>query len=166
MMPIVPKRHAHALEFEAVGPRPLGEHGADGIGQPSDLFEAFRNRRRCAFRRAAGGRRTPPDGRQPLRPRRPCIGFKNSGVALRRAFAAAFSAVFFSSGVAMREPTAARPWRASPMPRISVGGIVLRCAPVCSSLNFLASAMSSRWMSVAAPFVAENRGDLARSSCP
>ena len=33
------QRHAHALDSEAIGARPLGDHGADRIGQRGDLLE-------------------------------------------------------------------------------------------------------------------------------
>ena len=36
-------RHAHALEFETIGPRPLCEHGADGIGKRGDVVKALRH---------------------------------------------------------------------------------------------------------------------------
>src|SRR5262252_26275 len=36
--------HAHALDDEAVGPRPLGQHGADRIRKRRDLLEPARHR--------------------------------------------------------------------------------------------------------------------------
>ena len=35
------QRHAHALDLQAVRPRPLRQHRADGIGQRRDLLEAL-----------------------------------------------------------------------------------------------------------------------------
>ena len=38
------ERHAHALEAQAVGPRPFGQHRADRIGQLGDLLDALGHR--------------------------------------------------------------------------------------------------------------------------
>ena len=37
------ERHAHARDVEAVGPRPLRDGGADGIGQRGDVLDAARH---------------------------------------------------------------------------------------------------------------------------
>ena len=71
------------------------------------------------------------------------------GVAARSAFAAATSAAFFSSAVAIASLRLAA-FAALPMLRISFGGIVLDSLRFVHR-NFLVSAMSSRWISVARP---------------
>ncbi len=38
------ERHAHALDGEAVRPRPFGQHGADGIGKGRDLLQPLGHR--------------------------------------------------------------------------------------------------------------------------
>jgi hypothetical protein len=38
------ERHPPALDAHAVRPRPLGEHGADGIGERGDVLERARHR--------------------------------------------------------------------------------------------------------------------------
>ena len=108
------ERHAHALDAQAVGARPVGEHGADRIGKGARRFRGRAPSSRCAssvsLSRSSSAPRM-PCARSLLRSR--SLAITSSERRLRIAAAASRSACFFCRAGACASTcaaaTAARP---------------------------------------------------------
>ena len=155
------ERHAHALEPETVGSRPLGEHGADGIGKFGDFFKPGRYTGDALLveqqpvdegGRAAGGFRS-------------LDVFGVGGKNFRRRRAQRFRrrderCILLDPPLQWRGDG----WRPWPLPRCraSAWRYRRRCAPVCSS-QFPRQRHVVPVNERRATFKTEDGGDLART---